>query len=72
MMIQLSPETSRKRPTVRRSICGYCGCCVMVCPEGALELIDVYLDVGAVCSGCGICAKVCPLGALEVIDEVKV
>lgn len=71
-MIQLSPEKSRKRPTVRRSICGYCGCCVMVCPEGALELIDVYLDVGAVCSGCGICAKVCPLGALEVIDEVKV
>jgi len=71
-MIQLSLDKSRKRPTVRRSICGYCGCCVMVCPEGALELIDVYLDVGAVCSGCGICVKVCPLGALEVIDEVKV
>jgi len=71
-MIQLSPDKSKKRLTVHRSICGYCGCCVMVCPEGALELIDVYLEVGAICSGCGICAKICPLGALEVVDEVKI
>ena len=61
-----------KRLTVHRDICGYCGCCVSVCSEGALELIDAYLEVGEVCSGCGICAKVCPLGALEVGDEVTV
>ena len=30
---------------VHRDICGYCGCCVSVCPEGALELIDAYLCV---------------------------
>ena len=57
---------------VHRDICGYCGCCVSVCLEGALELIDAYLEVDKKCTGCGICAKVCPLGALEVLDEVKV
>ena len=52
---------------VHRDVCGYCGCCVSVCPEGSLELIDAYLEVGDTCTGCGICAKVCPVGALEVI-----
>jgi NAD-dependent dihydropyrimidine dehydrogenase PreA subunit len=54
---------------VHRDICGYCGCCVSVCPEGALELIDAYLSVEPNCTSCGICAKVCPLGALEVVNE---
>jgi NAD-dependent dihydropyrimidine dehydrogenase PreA subunit len=54
---------------VHRDICGYCGCCVSVCPEGALELIDAYLCVEKWCTSCGICAKVCPLGALEVAHE---
>ena len=54
---------------VHRDICGYCGCCVSVCPEGALELIDAYLCVEKSCTSCGICAKVCPLGALEVVHE---
>jgi len=57
---------------VYREICGYCGCCVAVCPEGALELIDAYLSVGQECTQCGVCAKVCPLGALEVTNEVAV
>ena len=56
---------------VHRDICGYCGCCVSVCPEGALELIDAYLEVGDSCISCGICAKVCPLGALEVLNETE-
>jgi NAD-dependent dihydropyrimidine dehydrogenase PreA subunit len=57
---------------VHRDICGYCGCCVSVCPEGALELIDAYLSVEKNCTSCGICAKVCPLGALEVVHEKQV
>lgn len=53
---------------VHRDICAYCGCCVSVCPEGALELIDAYLEVDAdTCITCGICARACPLGALEVM-----
>ncbi|MCP1714732.1 NAD-dependent dihydropyrimidine dehydrogenase PreA subunit [Methanocalculus alkaliphilus] len=54
---------------IRRDICGYCGACVSVCPEGALELVDAYLTVEDTCSTCGICEKICPLGALEVIKE---
>jgi NAD-dependent dihydropyrimidine dehydrogenase PreA subunit len=59
----------RSMLNVHRDICGYCGCCVSVCPEGALELIDAYLSVEENCTSCGICAKVCPLGALEVVHE---
>jgi ferredoxin len=54
---------------IRREVCGYCGACVSVCPEGALELVDAYLTVGDGCRDCGICARICPLGALEVVDE---
>ena len=55
---------------VRREVCGYCGACVSVCPEGAIELIDAYLSVdNENCKLCKICVKVCPLGALEVSDE---
>ncbi|MBN2734010.1 MAG: 4Fe-4S binding protein [Methanomicrobiaceae archaeon] len=55
---------------VRREVCGYCGACVSVCPEGAIELIDAYLSVdNENCKLCKICVRVCPLGALEVSDE---
>ncbi|MDD4126225.1 MAG: 4Fe-4S binding protein [Methanomicrobium sp.] len=55
---------------VRREVCGYCGACVSVCPEGAIELIDAYLSVdNETCKLCKICLRVCPLGALEVSDE---
>lgn len=57
---------------IRREICGYCGACVSVCPEGALELIDAYLTVDDRCIECGICERVCPLGALEVTHEKSV
>ena len=51
---------------VHSEICAYCGCCVSVCPEGALELVDAYLDIDMnTCIDCGICVRVCPLGALE-------
>jgi ferredoxin len=55
---------------IHREICGYCGACVSVCPQGALELIDAYLEVDDACIECGICTRACPLGALEVRDEV--
>ena len=55
---------------IRREVCGYCGACVSVCPNGALELIDAFLTVdNDNCTNCGICAKICPLGALEIEDE---
>lgn len=55
---------------IRREICGYCGACVSVCPEAALELVDAYLEIDTEkCKNCRICVRVCPLGALEVSDE---
>ncbi len=66
---ETGPQHILRMLNVHRDICGYCGCCVSVCPEGALELIDAYLSVEENCTSCGICAKVCPLGALEVVHE---
>ncbi len=54
---------------INRDKCGYCGTCVAVCPEDALELIDAYLSLERECIACGICARACPFGALEVVHE---
>ncbi|MBP2132749.1 ferredoxin [Methanomicrobium sp. W14] len=55
---------------VRREVCGYCGACVSVCPEKAIELIDAYLSVdNNICRHCKICVRVCPLGALEEVSD---
>jgi ferredoxin len=54
---------------VHRDICAYCGCCVSVCPNGSLELIDAYLEPNEeTCTSCTICSRACPLGALEVLE----
>ncbi len=51
---------------VNRFKCGYCGACVGVCPKGALELMETWIEVDESCTSCGVCAKICPVGALEV------
>ncbi|KGK98063.1 ferredoxin [Methanococcoides methylutens] len=51
---------------VNKYKCGYCGACVGVCPTGALELIETWIEVDNKCTSCGICQKICPLGAIEV------
>jgi ferredoxin len=44
--------------------CGYCGCCVGVCPENVLELEESKLQIKEGCTECGNCVVVCPLGAM--------
>ena len=49
--------------------CVACGCCVKVCPLGA---VSVWKGVAAVvddsvCVGCGKCAAECPAGVIEVV-----
>jgi ferredoxin len=44
--------------------CGYCGCCVAVCPENVLELEETRLNLREGCTECGNCSVICPLGAL--------
>ena len=47
---ETGPQHILRMLNVHRDICGYCGCCVSVCPEGALELIDAYLSVEENCT----------------------
>jgi ferredoxin len=51
---------------VNRFKCGYCGACVSVCPVGALELVETWIEVENNCTNCMICAKICPVAAIEV------
>ncbi len=46
--------------------CGYCGACVGVCENLAINLIEhiVVIDEKK-CSDCNLCVIVCPLNALE-------
>lgn len=52
---------------VNRYRCGYCGACVAVCPVGAIELIETWIEIAENCTECGICVDVCPIGALGVL-----
>ena len=53
--------------SVNRYKCGYCGACVSVCPIGAIELVEIWIEIADDCTECGTCAGVCPIGAIEVL-----
>lgn len=51
--------------------CVSCGCCLKVCPIGAIK---IWKGVVAVvdsqrCVGCGRCAKECPAGVIELMER---
>ncbi len=55
---------------VDKNICLYCGGCVGVCPQDAMELRETILFISPEkCNDCGICEKFCPSSALK--KEVK-
>ncbi|OQB27186.1 MAG: putative oxidoreductase [Chloroflexi bacterium ADurb.Bin180] len=45
--------------------CAYCGCCVSVCPVGALDLQETRLTVSDACIDCLLCVAACPMGAIS-------
>lgn len=50
------------------SECVACGCCVAVCPEGAIRVasgVIARVDERA-CIGCGKCAGVCPAAVITI------
>lgn len=51
---------------VDRAHCVACGCCVKVCPRGAIRVVQgVFAQVEeALCVGCGKCAKACPASVI--------
>lgn len=62
----------RRKAFVDTNSCVACGCCVKVCPLGA---ISVFKGIAArvdtkLCVGCGKCVKECPASVI-VLQEVQ-
>ena len=58
----------KKNAFVAQEYCGACGCCVKVCPLGAIQIVkgimaQVNMDK---CIDCGKCAKECPASVIEI------
>jgi ferredoxin len=46
---------------IRPDTCDFCGCCVGVCPEDAIELREARIDIiEERCTNCAKCVWVCP------------
>ena len=64
----MSPVRAQRRAAVDERACVACGCCVKVCPLGAIEVyrgVTARVDM-AKCVGCGKCAKECPASVIEI------
>lgn len=51
--------------------CVACGCCVKVCPLGAVSVwrgVVAWVDSSR-CVGCGKCQKECPAGTIELAQR---
>ena len=63
-------QNSRRRrwAYVEQSECVACGCCMRVCPLGAIQVlhgIAANVDTGK-CVGCGKCAQACPASVITI------
>ena len=57
-------KRAARRAFVDGDACVACGCCVKVCPLGALAVAR-GIAVGR-CVGCGKCARECPTSVIEI------
>ena len=58
----------KRKAFVDQADCVACGCCVKVCPMGAIRILKgvmAQVDL-AKCIGCGKCAKECPASVIEL------
>ena len=62
----------KRKAFVQQSDCVACGCCVKVCPLGAIQIMNgIMAEVDMTkCVGCGKCAKECP-AIVIIIREVE-
>lgn len=63
-------KRKRRRAKVDQRLCVACGCCVKVCPMGAIAVVKgVYAQVDAAkCVGCAKCAAACPASVIEMSE----
>ena len=61
----------QRKAYVSRGECVACGCCVKVCPMGAIRVVSgLYADVDASkCVGCKKCAVECPASVIEIREN---
>lgn len=65
--------TTRRKALVDADACVACGCCVKVCPLGAISVfrgVAAWVNASR-CVGCGKCAKECP-ASIITIGEVQI
>lgn len=60
-----------KKAVVDERHCVGCGCCIKVCPKGAIHVLNgIYAVVEEnLCVGCGLCAKICPASVIAVQEK---
>lgn len=61
----------KKRAVIDQSRCVGCGCCIKVCPLGAVSVpkgIFAVIDAEK-CVGCGRCKAECPASIIEIIRQ---
>ena len=61
LLIEIKPDT-----------CDFCGCCVGVCPEDAIELREAHIEIiESSCTNCAKCVWVCPFEVFVFNKPVK-
>ena len=63
----------RRRARVTREECVACGCCVKVCPFGAIQVAQglyAWVDTDK-CVGCGKCARECPASVICIEEAAE-
>ena len=65
---------AKKKANIDQNICVACGCCMKVCPLGAINIYKgLYAQVDSnKCVGCGKCAKECPASIISIVEVSNV
>jgi len=61
-------STRRKKSIILQNKCVACGCCLKVCPKGAISIPNgIYAIVdNEKCIGCGLCERACPASIIRM------
>lgn len=59
---------AKRKAIINIRECVACGCCIKVCPRGAISVPKgIYADIDkSLCIGCGKCAKECPASIITM------